>query len=559
MNKVLFSPGITLQKRRINIALRIRFVVFLGVVGIYSLIWTFGSSNLNSSFPIRNGRKLLAIPNDILTTSVPLKLETHISESPSTIKGSHKDENETITISSSTNNCTRPAINEFPPDGFTRFQRKNGCIVIHVLLVCYCFWFLAVICDDYFVPAIEQMCLRLNMQEDIVGATFMAAATSSPELFINCVGTFITKGDIGVGTIVGSAVFNILAVPACCGLFAGQMITLDWWPVTRDSMMYCVAVLGLICTLYDGIVMWYEALFLVLAYFLYITALYWNDVMARKARKLISKVRRKSRVRPFRQVNEISPLLGTISEEKIIPSTSVDVGSLDVRKYDTNSPMTDSVCSVESDFADDPFNMRGSCALVYLLRWPITFLLWITVPDSRKHPSCRFVTFGMAVTWIGVISYIIAYLITIVGDTLNIPDSVMGLTILAAGMSVPEAVSSVIVTNQGHGQMGISNSIGSNTFDILLCLGVPWFVKAFFVPTIPGAHWVVLNSSGLTYSAFSLLTTLFGLYIAFAANKFRLDWKIGIACAVMYVGFLILASMIELNVFFNVNLPICEH
>lgn len=109
------------------------------------------------------------------------------------------------------------------------------------------------------------------MQEDIVGATFMAAATSSPELFINCVGTFITKGDIGVGTIVGSAVFNILAVPACCGIFAGQMINLDWWPITRDSIMYCVAVLGLICTLYDGIVMWYEALFLVLAYFFYIS------------------------------------------------------------------------------------------------------------------------------------------------------------------------------------------------------------------------------------------------------------------------------------------------
>lgn len=57
----------------------------------------------------------------------------------------------------------------------------------------------------------------------IVGATFMAAATSSPELFINSIGTFITKSDIGVGTVVGSAVFNVLAVPACCGLFAGQV------------------------------------------------------------------------------------------------------------------------------------------------------------------------------------------------------------------------------------------------------------------------------------------------------------------------------------------------
>lgn len=37
----------------------------------------------------------------------------------------------------------------------------------------------------------------------------------------------------------------------------------------------------------------------------------------------------------------------------------------------------------------------------------------------------------------------------IVGDTLKIPDSVMGITFLAAGTSVPEAVSSVIVAKQG--------------------------------------------------------------------------------------------------------------
>lgn len=61
------------------------------------------------------------------------------------------------------------------------------------------------------------------MSKDVAGATFMAAATSSPELFINIVGTFITEGDLGIGTIVGSAVFNILAVPACCGLFAREV------------------------------------------------------------------------------------------------------------------------------------------------------------------------------------------------------------------------------------------------------------------------------------------------------------------------------------------------
>lgn len=65
----------------------------------------------------------------------------------------------------------------------------------------------------------------LNMSNDVAGATFMAAATSAPELFVNVIGTFITEGDIGVGTIVGSAVFNILAVAACCGIGAGMVST----------------------------------------------------------------------------------------------------------------------------------------------------------------------------------------------------------------------------------------------------------------------------------------------------------------------------------------------
>lgn len=61
------------------------------------------------------------------------------------------------------------------------------------------------------------------MSKDVAGATFMAAATSAPELFVNVIGTFITEGDIGVGTIVGSAVFNILAVASCCGIGAGTV------------------------------------------------------------------------------------------------------------------------------------------------------------------------------------------------------------------------------------------------------------------------------------------------------------------------------------------------
>lgn len=74
--------------------------------------------------------------------------------------------------------------------------------------------------------------------------------------------------------------------------------------------------------------------------------------------------------------------------------------------------------------------------------------------------------------------------------------------------------------------MGISNSLGSNTFDILLCLGLPWLIKAAFLPTSQGHNYININSRGLEYSAISLFATLLLLYCAFAVNKFKLDKKV---------------------------------
>ena len=65
-------------------------------------------------------------------------------------------------------------------------------------------------------------------------------------------------------------------------------------------------------------------------------------------------------------------------------------------------------------------------------------------------------------------------LATTLGATLGIPDVIMGLTILAAGTSVPDLLSSVIVAKQGHGDMAVSSSIGSNIFDVAFGLPVPW-------------------------------------------------------------------------------------
>ena len=78
-----------------------------------------------------------------------------------------------------------------------------------------------------------------------------------------------------------------------------------------------------------------------------------------------------------------------------------------------------------------------------------------------------------------------------IGFTFGIPDTVMGLTFIAAGVSVPDALSGVAVVKEGYGDMAVSNAIGSNVFDILMCLGIPWFLQTAVIH--PGSEVKVIH------------------------------------------------------------------
>ncbi|XP_012288252.1 sodium/potassium/calcium exchanger 3 [Orussus abietinus] len=459
-------------------------------------------------------------------------------------------------------NCTPPAIEDFPHDLFDEKQRQDGAVVVHVVVSLYLFIALAVVCDKFFVPAVEKICHALSMSKDVAGATFMAAATSAPELFVNAIGTFITEGDIGVGTIVGSAVFNILAVPACCGIGAGMVVPLDWWPVSRDCLAYGVTVAILICIIHDERVEWYEALSLVLLYIVYIAVMYWDKSFQRCTRFRTKKSQLSSEDCHISTGEAGDIHLSRSDKLQSAGDRAEQIATIDVPLQNGGTKTQEGNHDPEYEYELLVWPARAGWIrkTAWILTWPIHLVFMCTIPDCEKPRFKNWfpVTFLMCIIWIGSLSYVVAWMITIIGDTLKIPDSVMGITFLAAGTSVPEAVSSVIVAKQGHGSMGISNSIGSNTFDILLCLGLPWLIKSSFSPTQPGKHYISINSGGLEYSAISLLSTLMLLYIAFASNKFQLDRKVGRACLCMYAVFLILASLIELNVFFRVNLPTCQ-
>src|SRR4051794_35841540 len=55
-------------------------------------------------------------------------------------------------------NCTMPGASNFPTDLFSMEARRHGAIVVHFLAVLYVFYAVLIICDEYFVPAVESIC-----------------------------------------------------------------------------------------------------------------------------------------------------------------------------------------------------------------------------------------------------------------------------------------------------------------------------------------------------------------------------------------------------------------
>merc|ERR1712093_404168 len=110
---------------------------------------------------------------------------------------------------------------------------------------------LGVICDEYFVPSLEVIVEKLELSNDVAGATFMAAGSSAPELFTSIVSTFLIVNEGGVGTIIGSAVFNILVIVGATCAFAGQELLIWWYPLARDCSFYVLAIIELAIALLD--------------------------------------------------------------------------------------------------------------------------------------------------------------------------------------------------------------------------------------------------------------------------------------------------------------------
>ncbi|XP_012542250.1 sodium/potassium/calcium exchanger 3 [Monomorium pharaonis] len=461
-------------------------------------------------------------------------------------------------------NCSERSIKEFP-EVFTYEQHRQGIIILHILFGFYCFVLTAFVCNDYLLPALDIICTRLNISTDVAGATFLATASCFPELFVNVVGTFLTESDLGVGTVMGGAVFNTFATPACGALSAMHAIPLEWRILTRDCVIYLISVVVLVIVMWDGIIKLYEAIILMVLFIGYLIILFCSKCIVRWYNKFAHLYTCKTRSTNLTE-EETPKSNGESMPDGLYKPYFHGELKMEYRKsIASRKPSNDNAVEAQNhiekieDYVepDTPFvwPTGGKLAKIWFcFVWPLKLILFITIPDSRykRWKNWYLLTFIMCVIWIAVSSYLTSWMTTVIGNTIGIPDSVMGITFQAAGGNMPELVSIVILSRQGNGDMAMSNTLGANTLDILLCLGLPWMIKILM-----DQKDISIVSGALRFSVLSIIVCVIIFYAVIVLYKYHLNKKVGIICLILYTIFLIFALLFELNVFFPVNLPMC--
>ncbi|KAM8763278.1 sodium/potassium/calcium exchanger 1-like isoform 5-T5 [Acanthopagrus schlegelii] len=579
---------------------------------------------------------------------------------------------------------------DYPEDLFSVEQRRQGWVALHVIGMVYMFVALAIVCDEFFVPALEVITNSLEISDDVAGATFMAAGGSAPELFTSLIGVFVSHSNVGIGTIVGSAVFNILFVIGMCAVFSREMLHLTWWPLFRDVTFYIMDLIMLIVFFLDNTILWWESICLVVAYISYVSFMKFNAQIEQAVKTQLNKHmsivkvwtaeepekeseapaappppaaapaapppappaaaaapqaddkskreperspsgpqcnktppdpqedKTRLRVRPVLQRGGSSASLHNTSLRSTIfqlmihtldplgedgdatpntepaaaaaggaaaaePSTSQPQKTEETGEKTADQPDEPKAAaegsegsegsdgSGEDESGDEESSESGDSEgddgkkegeeeeeneplslewpetrrkqATYLFLLPIVFPLWLTLPDVRNLASRRYfvVTFLGSILWIGVFSYLMVWWAHQVGETIGISEEIMGLTILAAGTSIPDLITSVIVARKGLGDMAVSSSVGSNIFDITVGLPVPWLLFTLMHNGEP----VTVSSNGLFCAIVLLFLMLLFVIISIGACRWKMSKMLGFTMFVLYFVFLVLSVMLE--------------
>jgi cation:H+ antiporter len=154
--------------------------------------------------------------------------------------------------------------------------------------------------------------------------------------------------------------------------------------------------------------------------------------------------------------------------------------------------------------------------------------------DSRLPVQLALMAAGLALLVVG--SQWLVDAAVVFAKALGVSDVVIGLTIVAAGTSMPEVATSVMAAVKGERDIAVGNVVGSNTFNILGCLGLSGMASGSLGLAVPDA---VLN-----FDLWVMLAVALACIPVFMTGREIARWEGGVFLLyyVAYVAYLILAA-----------------
>ena len=132
---------------------------------------------------------------------------------------------------------------------------------------------------------------------------------------------------------------------------------------------------------------------------------------------------------------------------------------------------------------------------------------------------------------------------TEIAHILNVPETIISLTIVALGTSLPELVTAVTSLMKGHGALSLGNIIGANIFNLVLVSGAAISIKPFDVPA--GATFMGMNASFIF--DIPLVLIVMGIMTVPTIIKGRLQRWQGIALLGLYAAYCLLQFVVLPN------------
>lgn len=302
------------------------------------------------------------------------------------------------------------------------------------------------------VSGASKLALSFGLSPLVVGLTVVAFGTSAPEMAVSTGAVLAGQGDVAVGNVIGSNVFNILVILGLSAVIVPLAVHVQ---VIRQEMpiMIGAALLFMAFSL-DGVITFFEGaimLALLVAYTAFLV------IQARRAP----------------------------------PGEAAD--------YDAELPVT------------KPEGMMGKW---YVQIWFVVAGLVMLVQGADWLVESA-VTFARA---------------------FGLSELIIGLTIVAAGTSLPEVAASLAAAFKGERDMAVGNVVGSCVFNILGCVGLGGLAA--------GAAGLPVAASVLNFDLWVMLAAFIACLPVFISGREIARWEgaVFVGYYVAYVAYLILQA-----------------